>query len=149
MTVCGFGITLRQLARTKKATEAVSREVKRIEFAFAKYDATVETSRAETALLAVKRGIKSADWNSAIDALESLGKALYTVRQLDIPGLSQHKSSIDDMMTHTNRLCERLDQAGDSGLGNGDLNKTLAKLRDHDRTITSLRIALQRSNLGE
>ncbi|RYG93541.1 MAG: hypothetical protein EON58_18110 [Alphaproteobacteria bacterium] len=149
ISVVGFAITLTQLSRTKKATEAVSKEVKRIEFAVLKYDASIETSRAETALEAIKKGVRNGDWRQATDDLESLSKALHTLRQLEIPELLQHAASIDSIMTHANRTCERLDKAGDQGLEETETNKTLSKLREHDKIITSLRIALHRSNLSE
>lgn len=149
VSIVGFWITIVQLVRTKKATAAVSEEVKRIGFAVSKYDATVETSRAETALQAARKFVKTDDWGQAGESLEMLAKALHTIRELAIPELAVHVTSIDNVMGHANRLCERLDRSGSTGLSDADKQKTLSSMREHDRTITSMRIALQRSNIGE
>lgn len=149
ISIIGFWITIVQLMRTKDATAAVSDEVKRIAFAVSKYDATVETSRAETALQAARKFVKEDEWGQAGEALETLAKALHTVQELAVPELVPHVTAIDNVMGHATRLCERLDRAGASGMPDTEKIKTLATLREHDRLATSLRIALQRSSISE
>jgi len=148
-TLVGFAITIAQLVRTKNATKAVSDEIKRIGFAVSKYDATVETSRAETSLQAARKFVKEDDWVRASDALETLAKALFVVKELAVPELLSHADAIDNVMGHAVKLCERLDKVGVSGMLETEKIKTLAILREHDRLPTSLRIALQRSSIGE
>ena len=149
ISLIGFGITIVQLRRTKKATAAVSDEIRRITFAVSKYDATVEASRAETALQAARRYVKDDDWYQAGEELEALAKALHTIIELSVPELSTHMRSIENVMAHATKLCERIDKAGRSGIPDVEKMKTLATLREHDRLPTSLRIALQRSNISE
>ncbi|WP_159983204.1 MULTISPECIES: hypothetical protein [unclassified Novosphingobium] len=149
ISLVGFAVTLGQLSRTKKATEAVSDEIKNIQFAVFKFNAVAETSRAEGFLLAARKYVKDRDWDQANDALDSFSKSLFTIRELQVPEISSHYEKLGKAMVHANRLCERLDSSSPPGLPDVETPKTLSILRDHDRLITSIRVALDRSNIGE
>lgn len=149
ISVVGFWITIIQLSRTKKATEFAASEIKRIQFAIVKYEATVETSRAEAFLSSARKHVKFSEWSQAGESLEALTKALHTLIELRVLELSPHAESINSVLSHARRLCERLDKAFPHGLSDGEKQKTLSNLRDHDNVITSMRIALQRSNICE
>lgn len=149
ISVVGFWITLVQLGRTKKATAAVSEEVGKIQFAVSKYNAALETSRAESSLNAARKHVKNTEWDQANEALEAFSKALHTLRALHVPEIERHATELDGATAHAVRLCERLDAAGATGLARNETMKTLSTLREHDRLITSVRVGLDRSNLGE
>ena len=149
ISVVGFWITLVQLGRTKKATAAVSQEVNKIQFAVSRYNAALETSRAESSLHAGKNHVKNAEWDQANEALETFSKALHTLRELHVPEVERHGANLDLAMSHVIRLCERLDAAGVGGLSRNETLKTLTALREHDRLITSVRVGLDRSSIGE
>lgn len=149
LTVIGFAVTFVQLLRTKKATTAVSSEIRKIQFAVSRYNAVTETARAETALLAARQHVRSSEWPMANDALEAFSKALHTLKELQVPELATHEAKLDTTITHADRLCERLDNLDAAGAPKIDAIKTQSALRDHDKLITSIRVALDRSNIGE
>lgn len=149
ISIIGFWITLVQLARTKKATSAVSNEIRRIKFAVSKYDATVEASKAEGALDSAVKFFRSDDWFQAGEAIESLSKSIHTLKELNVPELSSKLDDISGVMSHSDKLCERLDKAKITGLPDTEKGKALSVMREHGRLLTSIRIALQRSSISE
>lgn len=149
ISVVGFWVTLAQLARTRRATTAVSAEVARIQFAVSRYDATIEASRAEALLLSVRKAIKAADWDQVSDAVEAFARSLHTLHALKVAQISIHQTDLEGAMAHANRLCERLDKAGRSGLPETETIKTLTSMRENGLLLTSIRIALGRSTISD
>lgn len=148
-SIVGFFITWFQLYRTKRATTAVSAEIKNIKLSVSRYNATTETSRAETALSTARKHVKSLEWDQANDALDAYSKAMHTLRELSVAELEAHEPNIENAMNFANRLCERLDSSRSAGLPKNEIAKTLATLREHDKLITSVRVVLDRRNIGE
>lgn len=149
ISIVGFGITISQLIRTKRATEAVSEEVRKIQFAFSRYNAVIETSRAETSLDAARKHIKANEWDQAEVALEVFSKSIHTLRELKVREIFVHDENLSKAMSHADRLCQRLEAARPKGLPINEITKALSTLRDHDRYVTSVKVALDRSAIGE
>ncbi|MFN3674760.1 MAG: hypothetical protein ACK4TC_02190 [Sphingomonas pseudosanguinis] len=149
ISIVGFWITLVQLGRTQRAAAAVSTAVRNIQFAVSKYDATIEASKADTSLESARKHFKSHSWGEAGEAIDLFSSSLHAIKTLQIAELRDHEAEIDVALSHANRLCERLDKVGMSGLPENEVIKTLSTMRDNAKLLTSLRIALQRSAISE
>lgn len=149
VSVVGFAITVAQISRTRKAATAVSDEIKKIKFAVEKYDATVESSRAEAALQSATTFLRATNSAQAIVALEQFALSAHTLRELNIPEIASQHDKLNEAISHAARLCERLDKVSDAALPDSELVKIFATMRSHALLMTSVRVALDRSNISE
>ena len=149
VSIIGFWITLVQLARTRKATIAVSNAVRNIQFAVSKYDATIEASKADSSLESARKHFRLHEWVQAGEAMDAFSSSLHAIKTLQIAELQEHELEMDGALTHASRLCERLDKVGSLGLPDNEAIKTLSSMRDNAKLLTSVRIALQRSAISE
>lgn len=128
ISIIGFWVTLVQLARTKKATIAVSNAVRNIQFAVSKYDATIEASKADSVLESARKHFKLQEWSEAGENMDSFCASLHAIKTLQIAELRVHEAEIDTALQHANRLCERLDRAGGAGLPENEAIKSLSSM---------------------
>lgn len=149
LTVAGFGMTYFQFLKTRGATEAVTDEVRRIKFSVTRYEASIETERAEQALKAADGYMRSGDWVLAGDSVNAISRSLHILIELSVPEFTLYADKLREALSHTERLSERIDQSQPSGLPSNERNKALSALRSHGRTIVSVRISLDRSSFGE
>jgi len=144
-TVIGFYLTLVQLVRTKSATLRVKEELQNIQFVVSRFSGVEETSRAEAALAAARKHVRNAEWVQASEALEVFSKSIHILHELKIDDIASHDEALSKAALHARKLCERL-EGPSPGLSDAEAPKTLTALRDHDRLLTSIRVALDRSN---
>lgn len=149
LTICGFAMTYWQLRKTRHATEAVNAEVKRIKFSLTRYDASIETTKAEQALRTVDASMRGGEWSQVGEHVSAVTKSIHILLELNVPEFAPHIENLKGALSHTRRLSERIDEAGPNGLPKAEKIKALSTLREHGRTLDSVRIALDRSNIGE
>ncbi len=97
----------------------------------------------------IRNHIRQKDWEHVLDTAEEFAKSLHALTALTIDSISMHEEELINAMAHANRLCERLDKAGSTGLPESETIKTLAVMRDNGLLLTSIRIALERSTIRE
>lgn len=139
ISLCGFGLTLRQLALTQTAVEATMGEAERIRRSLRTYDAAQDATKAQYALVAAKTHFDSNAYSQASDHYAECRLALLSVRE-NVEGLPDDLvKSIEVASNYIESLCIRIDK----GLSSLDA-KQLSEMRNHKRLISTIQTYLQR-----
>lgn len=144
LTVVGFAVTLRQLAKTKSAAEAAKSEVDRIQSSMKQYDSAHEVSRASYALGVARKHFKNEAWDDGADSYSDVRNSLISLKanidDLDIDTIR----SIDKSTLYVDKICERVDRGDFVNTGRDDVAKIISVMRQHDQLITSIKIHIQK-----
>ncbi|MFC4593062.1 hypothetical protein [Sphingobium tyrosinilyticum] len=147
LTLAGFWITLRQLNKTKSASEAVKQEVERIRGSLDAYDAAHEASRAQYALKTVRRNLHNNLWAEVIISYEDVRNSLVILKSTSNLLSKDQLDQIDSAITYIHRLCERIEGDLQKKANSISAVKTSAVIRQHDQLLVDINITLQRGRI--
>jgi hypothetical protein len=142
----GFGLTLRQLRKTKNASEAAQLEVQRIRSSLGAYDGVQEASRAAYALSMTLTLVRNQMWKEAGDTYTDVRQSLMRIKTLDKISEAQ-KYQIDEAVKYIASLCRRVDSQISKGKVNIDLAKTCSVLRQHGELVSDIQDSMRRELL--
>ncbi|MDF2638125.1 MAG: hypothetical protein K0R64_1109 [Novosphingobium lindaniclasticum] len=145
LTLLGFGVTLKQLAKTKSATDAATAEVARIRSSLDAYDAAQEASRAQYALKTTRRYISNDLWNDVLSSYDDVRKSIITIRSSSNESLILYDQKFDDAVRYIEKLCHRIEAGAGPRMTEAGKAKTLTVLRQHEQLLHEVNIVLQRS----
>lgn len=145
LTLLGFGITLKQLAKTKSATDAVTAEVARIRSSLDSYDAAQEASRAQYALNTTRRYISNGLWDEVLISYDDVRKSIMIIKSSSNERLSAYDSKFDAAVRYIEKLCQRIEAGSASGMTEAVKAKTLTVIRQHEQLLHDVNMVLQRS----
>ena len=145
LTLVGFWITLKQLSKTKSATEAATDEVQRIRGSLDAYDATHEASRAQYALKTTRRYLNNKLWSEVLISYDDVRKSLMIIRATASDKTADHADRIDVAVKYIEKLCQRIEADMSKEISSINEVKTYAVIRQHEELLIDINIALQRS----
>ncbi len=148
VTVLGFGFTFWQLARTRRATAAVTQTIKRIKRDFGSFDILLEVRTARAAAAETQGHIQGGRWDLALVSYNNLRSSLATM--LAVRGgltgsdAEQAKDHVADALDAC-KLLDSLDAEGAPAVDRSTLNN---KLRELDGFLIHLEYSVKDSFSG-
>lgn len=144
LSLVGFAITFRQLAKTKDASEAARVAVERIRNSLAVFDGANEASRASYALGTTLTHVRNGMWRDAADSYADVRRSLMRLRSIEYVALS-HQPDIDEAMNFIARLCDRIEAQKSKGSFSIDVAKTCSIIRDHDELLVHIQESIKKA----
>jgi hypothetical protein len=139
----GFGVTIRQLIRTKKAAEAASAAVLQIKMQLYTFGAGVELSKAIETAKQAQRHLRHKAWDSAVDAYANLNESI-TILLSSVPTIkANHRKSLGIYREELRSTCNSIDVPEFAG-GDEIVQRMRGRLRNLTDVLTEVRVSLEK-----